>query len=171
MPRIVSAPMDLVIATHRRIDVRFAGINLTEALPPSRYVPAGSAGSAGMELNLHAVTSDETRRLDSQFYTALETWGANAEKPGADRSLPAPQMPANAVFEPIKANITDDAGTAYTLVAGRVAGTGTDWDATWIYSPAPPEQAKQLVLEFTDSGTPTGHRCVIDLEANDDHGS
>lgn len=160
--------MDLVIATHLGIDICFAGINLNSDHPHSGHA---LAGSTGMELNLRAVVNDETRRLDSQFYTALESWGANAEKNGADRSLPAPQMPSNAVFGPIKANITDDAGTIYTLVAGRVAGTGTDWDASWIYSPAPPEQAKQLVLEFTASGTPTGHRCVIDLEANDDHDS
>src|SRR5690606_36764671 len=138
----------------------FGRINLNSDHPHSGHA---LAGSTGMGLNLRAVSNDETRRLDSRLYTAMDSWGARAEKPGADRSVPAPQMPANAVFEPIKAHITDDAGTTYTMVAGRGAGTCTDWDATWIYSPAPPEQAKELVLKFTNSGTPTGHCCVIHL--------
>ncbi|MGH3652535.1 hypothetical protein [Glutamicibacter sp.] len=164
MPRIISAPMDLVIATHRGIDFRFAGLSLTTKLPPSRYA---TAGGTGLGFDLRGVINDETRRLDSLFHDALESWAEIAQEQGAEQAGPAPQMPSNAVLEPIKANITDDVGTTYACVGGRVGGTGTEWDATWIYHPAPPRQARQLVLAFTIDGTLTGQSCVIDLQAPD----
>ena len=149
MPRIISAPMDLVIATHRGVDIRFEGVNLTSDLPYSRYVMDG----------------DETRRLDTQFYSALELWSSKIKEQGADQADPAPQMPSNSIIEPVKANITDDVGTSYICVGGRIGGTGTDWDATWIYYPAPPPDTQQLILEFTISGVPTDQSCIIEWQA------
>lgn len=160
MPRIVSAPMDLIIATHRGVDFRFEGLNLTTDLPYSRYV---TDGSSGFEFHLRGIANDGTRRLDSELYEALESWGERAQERGANQADPAPQMPSNEFLEPIKANITDDAGTTYICIGGRTGGTGTEWDATWIYYPAPPSEAGTLTLEFTISGIPTGHSCVIEL--------
>lgn len=76
----------------------------------------------------------------------------------------APQMPSNSILEPVKGNITDDVGTTYICVGGRVGGTGTDWDATWIYNSYPPSEAETLTLEFIVSGTPTGLTCVVELQ-------
>lgn len=160
MPRIVSAPMDLTIATHRGVDCRFEGLNLRTDLPYSRYV---TGDNTGFEFHLRAITNDETRRLDAKFYESLDSWGARAQEQGASPTNHAPQMPSVDVLEPIKANITDDAGTSYICICGRTGGTGTDWDATWIYYPAPPAEAESLTLEFTISGIPTGHSCVIEL--------
>ncbi|WP_349931509.1 hypothetical protein ABNP34_05760 [Glutamicibacter mishrai] len=160
MPRIVSAPMDLVIATHRGVDFRFEGLNLTTDFPYSRYV---TGGSAGFEFHLRGIANDETRRLESKFYEALESWDASAQEHGAPPTDPAPQMPSNDFLAPIKANITDDAGTTYICIGGQTGGTGTEWDATWIYYPAPPSEAGTLTLEFTISGIPTAHSCVIEL--------
>ncbi len=123
MPRIVSAPMDLVIATHRGVDFRFEGLNLTTDFPYSRYV---TGGSAGFEFHLRGIANDETRRLESKFYEALESWDASAQEHGAPPTDPAPQMPSNEFLEPIKANITDDAGTTYICIGGRTGGTGTE---------------------------------------------
>ncbi|QIV88173.1 hypothetical protein [Glutamicibacter mishrai] len=152
--------MDLVIATHRGVDFRFEGLNLTTDFPYSRYV---TGGSAGFEFHLRGIANDETRRLESKFYEALESWDASAQEHGAPPTDPAPQMPSNDFLAPIKANITDDAGTTYICIGGRTGGTGTEWDATWIYYPAPPSEAGTLTLEFTISGIPTAHSCVIEL--------
>ncbi|MGO2779233.1 hypothetical protein [Glutamicibacter arilaitensis] len=162
MPRVISAPMDLVIATHRGVDIRFEGVNLTSDLPYSRYV---TDGDTGLEFHLRGVTNDETRRLDTQFYSALELWSSKIREQGADQADPAPQMPSNSIIEPVKANITDDVGTSYICVGGRIGGTGTDWDATWIYYPAPPPDTQQLILEFTISGVPTDQYCIIEWQA------
>lgn len=165
MPQIISAPLDLIVAIHQGIAIRFAGLSLTSDLPPSRYA---AEGGTSFEFHLCGVINDETQRLDSQFHDALETWALIVQEQGDEQAGPAPQMPGNAVLEPVKANITDDLGTSYTCIGGRVAGTGTDWDASWVYSPAPPAAARRLVLAFTINGTSTGHTCVLDLQAPED---
>lgn len=157
--------MDLIIAIHQGVAIRFAGLSLASDLPPSRYA---AESETGFEFHLCGVINDVTRRLDSLFHDVLETWDLIVQEQGNEQAGPAPQMPGKAVLEPVKANITDDLGTRYTCIGGRVPGTGTDWDATWIYSPAPPAAARRLVLAFTINGTPRGHTCVIDLQALED---
>ena len=85
MTRIVSAPMDLVIATHLGVDVKLFGLNLTMSLPYSRHV---KSGSTGLELHLRGVANDETRQLDFQFYSALELREAKRQEQGADQTIP-----------------------------------------------------------------------------------
>ena len=165
MPQIVSAPMDLIVAIHQGVAIRFAGLSLTSDLPPSRYA---AEGGTGFEFHLCGVINDVTRRLDSQFHDAMESWALVGQEQGEELAAPAPQMPGNAVLEPVKANITDDLGTRYTCLGGRIAGTGTEWDATWIYHPKPPRAAQRLVLAFTINGISTGHTCVIDPQAPED---
>lgn len=86
MPRIISAPMDVAIATHRGFDVCFAGLSLAKDLPLS---PFATAGGRRLELRLRSIANSGTRWLDSEFYGALESWAAKAENYSEDQAGPA----------------------------------------------------------------------------------
>ncbi|GAA1621798.1 hypothetical protein [Georgenia ruanii] len=160
MATIVSAPADLLVATSDGIDVRFAGIVL-RARFPSR--PGYPRGGTGLGVRLAGVRGPETQRRDNLFLDAREMWAERLKTEGPDAAAGPPTMPGVPVLERVQATVSDDIDTAYRLIAGRVAGDGTEWDAAWIYAPAPPDTAGRLTLQFTLDGAPTGKECEIRL--------
>ncbi len=73
-------------------------------------------------------------------------------------------MPGAPVLERVNARISDDLGTEYRCVGGKVAGTGTEWDGCWGYAPEPPMSARIINFEFTLDGETTGKHCQIQLK-------
>lgn len=157
---IISAPADLVIANSDGINVRFAGINLERA---PGYV-GQRAGEQSVYLHLNGIRGTETQLRDGQFLRDLQAWvERDKDLEVVGREEHPPQMPAIAVFDQIGIQLTDDVGTEYRRTGGKVAGNGTEWDALWIYAPAPPPNARTLRIEFDVSGRSTGKHCVLTL--------
>ena len=154
MATIVSAPPDLVASVSDGISVRFVGIDLDAK---------SWDGKVGVRVNLAAARGPETSRRDAEFHTAREAWARELKERGKDAAGDPPTMPGVPVLSAVQVKITDDVGTEYGLIAGQVAGDGTDWDASWIYAPRPPADAGRLRLEFTLDGQPTGRTCALSL--------
>ncbi|MFK0008943.1 hypothetical protein ACIQTZ_18030 [Paenarthrobacter sp. NPDC090520] len=158
---IISAPSDLVIANSDGIDVRFAGINLDRA---PGYV-GERAGEQSVHLHLNGIRGTETQLRDSQFLRDLQDWSErdkDLEVVGQEQY--PPQMPSIAVFDQIGIELTDDVGTEYRRVGGKMAGSGTEWDVLWIYTPAPPPNARTLQIGFDVDGQTTGKHCILSLD-------
>jgi hypothetical protein len=52
-------------------------------------------------------------------------------------------------------------GTGYRCVKDQMAGDGTNWEASWLYLPGPPDAARILSIRFTMDGVPTGKECEV----------
>lgn len=91
-------------------------------------------------------------------------WADLRNRDGAEAAGDAPVMPGQIVLGPVGAVISDDVGTTYRMSAGQVAGSGSEWEATWVYLPEPPKTARILTLEFTLDDEPTGKTCQIQLD-------
>ncbi|WP_146238774.1 hypothetical protein [Arthrobacter livingstonensis] len=160
MTTIISAPGDLIIATSDGIDVRFAGVAPTFLLPPGvGEVP----GSGGVVVYFEGVPSLETRHRDQRHLKEIDQWAERRKLHGTEAAGRFPIMPGEPVLERVKVRISDDVGTEYRWVGGKVAGTGTEWDGCWGYAPEPPMSARLLNFEFTLDGEPTGKRCQVQL--------
>ncbi|RAM37212.1 hypothetical protein [Arthrobacter globiformis] len=161
MTTVVSAPGDLVVATSDGIDVRFAGMELTESLPAG---VKARPGERGIKVRLEGVQGPETQQRDHQFTEAIVDWVEQREKRGAESAGQPPTMPGVLVLEPVQLRISDDFGTEYECVAGQIAGDGTEWSASWMYLPEPPKHVRSINLVFTLHGAPTGKDCQIRLD-------
>jgi len=159
--KIISAPSDLVIANSDGINVRFAGINLDRA---PGYV-GERAGEQSLHLHLNGIRGTETQLRDSQFLRDLQDWSErDKDLEVFGQEVHPPQMPGIAVFDQIGIQLTDDVGTGYRRTGGKMAGSGTEWDALWIYTPAPPPNAQTLQIEFVVVGQTTGKHCILSLD-------
>ncbi|MDJ0313456.1 hypothetical protein [Arthrobacter sp. H35-D1] len=161
MTSIVWAPGDLIVATNDGVDVRFAGVEITPDVPAFLgRVP----GERGIRVQLAGVTSAETMELDSAYLSEMEAWGRGLKLHGKDSAGRPPVMPGETVLSAVKAVITDNHDTDYHCVAGQVAGTGSEWDGSWVFVPEPPEQVNHITIEFTLKGEPTGKSCRVQLD-------
>ncbi|WP_146073212.1 hypothetical protein [Arthrobacter sp. N199823] len=161
MTTIVWAPGDLVVASNEGIDVRFAGVEITAEIP--EHIQR-APGERGIRVHLACVTSPATMELHVNYMKALEAWGEQREMHGSDKVGRPPVMPGDVVLSAVKANITDNHDTEYLLVAGRVAGTGSEWDGSWVFVPEPPVGVKHLTIEVTLNGELTGKSCRVQLD-------
>ena len=152
MPITVLVSADLVVAESDGITIRLGGVELDAQ---------DWDGQAGMRVDLHGVRGLETMRRDEEFRAAREAWSRRLQQHGQDLAGDPPPMPGVAVLNRVQADITDDVATDYRLLAGQVAGDGTDWEASWVYGPRPPMNASRLHLTFTLDGEPTGRGCTV----------
>ncbi|WP_411732868.1 hypothetical protein [Paeniglutamicibacter sp.] len=160
MMTIISAPVDHIVATNDGVDVRFVGIEVVVDVP---VATAGWLGTHGIRLHLEGVRSPETQRRDEHYVAEMSQWANLRERDGAETAGDSPAMPGQLVLGPVRANISDDIGTTYRCDVGQVAGSGTDWEATWVYLPEPPDTARFLHIEFTVAGEPTGKTCKVEI--------
>ena len=161
MTTIVSAPGNLIIATGDGLQVQFGGVEIPVE------VPAGARsgpGEQGIKVNLQVVRCLETQRRDQAFDTEMELWGTLLAAQGREAVGPPPSMSGAVALNAVRIEIFDDAGDTYRYVAGQVAGTGTEWDGSFIYVPAPPPNIRHLNLEFSLNGVPTGKSCRIRVD-------
>jgi hypothetical protein len=161
MTTIVSAPGDLIVATSDGIDVRFVGLELNAEFTPSRGYPEGSKG---VRIRLEGVRGHETQWRDAQYLDAREAWAERLKSQGRETAGDPPTMPGVPVLERVRVIVTDDIGTNYQWTAGEVAGDGTEWDASWVYAPTPPQGARSLKLRFTLDGELTAKECEVRLD-------
>jgi hypothetical protein len=160
MAVIISAPGDLVVATSNGIDVRFAGIDLAAS---DIQLTSDDQGGSGVRIKFECVRTQETYRRHLLFLQAREEWAEQLRTQGKDAAGAAPTMPGVPVLSRVKALLTDNLGTEYRLTGGQIAGDGTEWEASWDYSPAPPKVAQTLKLHFTLDGETTGKECEVRL--------
>lgn len=161
MMTVVSAPGDLVVATIDGVGVRFAGI---ESIGDAPVVSADWLGREGIRLYFQGIRSHETRQRDFRYEEQLVQRGNLRDRDGAQAVGDPPAMPGQLVLGTVGAVISDDVGTTYRMDAGQVAGSGSEWEATWVYLPEPPRTARILTLEFTLDGEPTGKTCQVRLD-------
>lgn len=161
MTTIVWAPGDLVVATNEGVDVRLAGVEITSDVP--EYIER-VPGERGIRVHLAGVTSRTTMELDVSYNRALEAWASERTLHGLEAAGRPPIMPGDVVLTPVKAIVTDNHDTDYRCIAGRVAGTGSEWDASWVFVPEPPPTIRHLTVEFTVKGEPTGKSCRVQLD-------
>ena len=93
----------------------------------------------------------------------MDSWYETLKNQGREAAGHPPPMPAVPVFEQISTQISDELGTEYRQVGGQVAGDGTEWDAIWTFQPEPPEDARELTIQFTSEGTDANTECRITL--------
>lgn len=161
MTSIVWAPGDLIIATNRGVDVRFAGVEIIEDVPEHMWrVP----GERGIRVHLTGVRGPATMEFDAGYGQALEAWTVERTAKGKDGVGRPPLMPADVVLTPVQAVISDNHDTEYRRVAGKVSGTGSEWDASWVFVPEPPAGLKHLTIEFTLHGELTGKSVRAQLD-------
>jgi len=129
-------PTDFPIATVAGVAVVLRGVDV---LPD------------GLEIRWHGVPGDATARMDQDWETAMGAWTQRLDEAGTDAAGPPPAMPGNLLAR-VQAHLVDDVGTAYTARTGRAAGTGTDWESAWRFTPAPPAEASTLRLELAVDG-------------------
>ena len=97
-------------------------------------------------LNLGAVENDISDALLEVHQAEFADWAVRREgRP--------PAQPAEALVAELQAELRDAAGTVFNFDGASTGGTGTEWAATRIFTPAP--AGEWLALSFTDS---TGHR-------------
>jgi hypothetical protein len=141
--------------------VRFAGVELDVPAPRQ---PDGLGDGRGIQVALAGARDEVTMRRDGDFELARVAWAERLRELGRDGAGDPPSMPGVAVLQRVQAVVTDDVGTSYPLVAGRVAGDGTEWEAWWVYAARPPRTARRLHLRFTVDGEPTGRDVVVALD-------
>lgn len=145
---ITHAPLDLVVAISDGIAIRFGGVELQDV---PNYAGA-TAGEPSIPFHLSVVRGMETATRDAQFLRELEEWSDRRKAAASDSPERPPVMPGVPVFERLTTSVTDDVGTEYRQAGGKVAGFNTEWDATWVYTPAPPPKARTLRFEFSIEG-------------------
>jgi hypothetical protein len=159
MKALTHAPHDLIVATIDRIDVCFSGAALAAA---PDFVGL-NADEPSLHINLSAVRGTETATKDAQFLQERADWATRLQSSGANSAGHPPLMPGVALYERITVHVADDVGTKYRRAGGQVAGDGTEWQALWVYVPAPPDDAQALRLTFDVDGKKTGMHCELSL--------
>lgn len=157
MTSIISAPGSLIVATIEKVDVRLAGIEVTNA-PLDVDVPSGTPC---VVVYLSAARGYETVTHDGEIARtrSLEDLAAEAEEAQKD----GPPKLSN--LSRVGVTITDDEGTQYEPCGFRMVGDGTGWDDMRVYTPAPSSAATTLHLDFTVDGESTDSRCDVALTA------
>lgn len=131
------------------VDVRFVGVEISDR---------------GLTVEFQGVPSDETHRRDELYERRLDSWARRRKEHGLlTGKNELPQMPGVDVLSRVSALVSDDAGTEYAVEQGQVAGTGTEWDASWLFVPAPPGTATRLRLRFAVDGQPNGQEHETEL--------
>lgn len=161
MTTIVSAPGNLIIATSDGLKGQFGGVETPVEVPAgSRSVP----GEQGIRVCLQAARCLETQRRDQDFDTGMELRARQLTSQGKEAAGLPPARSGAVVLNAVKIEISDDVGGTCRYVAGQVSGTGTAWDGSFVYVPAPPMNVKHLNIEVSLDGVPTGMCCRIRVD-------
>ncbi|MEG9250005.1 hypothetical protein V6S67_18090 [Arthrobacter sp. Soc17.1.1.1] len=155
MTSIVRAPGNLIVATIEKVDVRFAGVDVTKA-PLHVDVPLGTPC---VVVYLSAVRGYETVSHDAEIAQTRSREDLAAEAEEAQNDGP----PKLSNLDTVGVTITDDEGTQYEPSGFRMVGDGLGWDDMRVYTPAPPSAAATLHLDFTVDGESTNSGCDVAL--------
>ncbi|WP_354697297.1 hypothetical protein [Paraconexibacter sp. AEG42_29] len=109
-----------------------------------------------VEVRLEIVDDDEFARRLSAWDASFRAWGARRDQAGRPCGDP-PAEPA-AFLNDIDGSLTDDCNTAYRWDSKRAGGSGTERDAQWSLTPAPPAAARVLTLTIGHDAVLTWYR-------------
>jgi len=102
-------------------------------------------GVADVAVTIRCQQDERTASLDEAHATAWAAWQARAKsEPSASEP---PEMPGAFMVE-IPVEISDDAGTRYTLHGRTGPGSGREWKATMRFYPPVPEEARTLTVSI-----------------------
>jgi hypothetical protein len=105
-------------------------------------------------LSLGVLADEKSDSLLASHRAQVADWSA------APQGRP-PRDPAGALVEKLGITLTDAAGTAFAISAASAGGTGTEWAANQIFTPAP--TGEWLRVTFTSA---SGEREVrVELDA------
>ncbi len=139
LPRIVSPIVPVVVVDGRQVAL------VTVEDWPSR-----------VRLRLAIIQDESTDALDEQFRGLRRT--AHDQ-----RFEDLPDMPAQAIFNEIEWVLKDKAATQYQMESGSVAGSGSEWEADWLFRPGIPAEITEIEIV---ARTATGdHSVLVDLPA------
>ena len=84
-----------------------------------------------------------TDELDAEFARAA----------GSSHGRGTVEMPGAVFFSQVRFSIHDEAGTPYELDSGSVSGSGSEWEADWLFRPGIPDGVRELqVIAHTSTG-------------------
>ncbi|NKY05801.1 hypothetical protein HF998_02215 [Cellulomonas hominis] len=106
-----------------------------------------------LQLEWDGIPSSTTEELDAAHETAIVAWAADLKARGRDAAGPPPKMPGDRLAR-LHANVIDDLGREWTLVAGQTAGTGSEWHSVWRYQ-RPGRGGEHLTVRFSVDDDPT----------------
>ena len=95
-----------------------------------------------------------TDALDSEFELAAGSTPQNG----------VVEMPGAAFFGRVRFSVNDEASTPYELDSGSVSGSGSEWEADWLFRPGIPDGVREIqVVAHTSTGEQSvtvdlGHR-------------
>lgn len=132
LPRIVSPIVPLAVVDGRQV------VLLTVEDWPSR-----------VRLRLAIVQDESTDALDEQFQGLMRTHR---------RFERLPDTPAQEIFNQIEWVLRDKAETPYQLESGSVSGSGSEWEADWLFRPGIPGAITEIEVV---ARTITGDHSVL----------
>ena len=87
--------------------------------------------------------------------------GGDDAKTRGERPPDPPEQPG-AMLGELGLRLSDDVETCYRRRRAQAAGTGTEWEAIWWFTPAPPPSARRLHIAIDEI---PGDGCAMPLEA------
>jgi hypothetical protein len=95
-----------------------------------------------VRVRLAVVQDAATDALDAEFELACRS--------GQARIV---EMPGAVFFGQVRFSIHDEAGTPYELDSGSVSGSGSEWEADWLFRPGIPDGVREIqVVAHTSTG-------------------
>ena len=126
LPRIVSPVVPIALVDDRQV------LLLTVEDWPDR-----------VRVRLAVLQDATTDDLDAEFELAARS------TPGRG----AVEMPGAVFFSQVRFSIHDEAGTPYELDSGSVSGSGSEWEADWLFRPGIPDGVREIqVVAHTSTG-------------------
>jgi hypothetical protein len=96
-----------------------------------------------MRVRLAVLQDATTDDLDAEFELAARS----TRGPGVVG------LPGAVFFSQIQFSIHDEAGTPYELDSGSVSGSGSEWEADWLFRPGIPDGVREIqVVAHTSTG-------------------
>lgn len=104
-----------------------------------------------VRLRLAILQDESTDALDAQFEGLIRT--ANDR-----RFEDVPERPAQTIFNQIEWVLRDKAETPYQMESGSVSGSGSEWEADWLFRPGIPAEVTEIEIV---ARTSTGNHSVM----------
>jgi hypothetical protein len=126
LPRIVSPVVPVAHVNDRQV------VLLTVENWPDR-----------VRLRLAVLQDEATDNLDAEFELAARL----------SQERGAVEMPGAVFFSQVQFSINDEAATSYRLDSTSVSGSGSEWEAEWLFRPGIPGGVREVqVIAHTSTG-------------------
>lgn len=105
------------------------------------------ATATGVFIHMYCAPNEATEALDADYRAAFEAWKAEAAaaRDREERPPDAPWQPGTMLHK-LPLILNDDLGTQYRKIRSQSAGSGTEWEVNWRFTPAVPKNAQYLTV-------------------------